>query len=245
MAFERRWKAWNQAFSADGQTNGRITVLNSSGFYVGQTVSVKSNTQPSQTYKIKRIEGPNYIWLTGSEEKINSTITISVSQYLVIDSATIEAPEQNKPVIKPDEWEQYTHEQEPILAKRVIQVDKWGNFYDKENPFPVDAQLNAENITVDIVNPDTPLILNVPLAVADTEYAVAVPAGTKRFMLKIRDDDSKYLIAYNPGETTSNFVTKARGTTYESYDIDLTTDLTVYIQCNKASKILEVMIWKN
>ena len=73
-----------------------------------------------------------------------------ISAYLILDGAKISAAEQKKPIINLTELEQYTHELEPILAKRVINVDKYGRFYDETNPYPItfDGTINIGEVEV-------------------------------------------------------------------------------------------------
>lgn len=155
MALERSWFSAAQAFTLDGNASGLITVADSAGFYVGQIVQLSSNTQTSVNYKIKRIEGKTKIYVGPSIRQDGQPFHTyaNVSNFLVSDLAKIYAAEQSKPTIKPDEWEQNTHEHEPILAKRVITVDQYGNHYTKDNPFPIDingAQINVDNLDVNV-----------------------------------------------------------------------------------------------
>jgi len=139
MALERSWFSATQSFTLDGNASGLITVADSAGFYVGQIVQLSSNTQSSTNYKIKRIEGKTKIYVGPAVRQDGQPFHTyaNVSNFLVSDSAKIYAAEQGKPTIKPDEWEQNTHEHEPILAKRVINVDQYGNHYTQDNPMPV------------------------------------------------------------------------------------------------------------
>jgi hypothetical protein len=138
-----------QPLIANGTTNGRIEVTNACNlFVVGQIVILKSSTQQPARYKIKRIPDDVTVVLGPEDKPIQNTS--DVSAYLVVDSATIESDEQNRPSVPEQEIERITYAEEPTVARRVILVDSCGTMIGPDNPLPVDAVLNIGSINIDI-----------------------------------------------------------------------------------------------
>jgi hypothetical protein len=87
-----------------------------------------------------------------------------------------------------------------------------------------------------------PVVENISLTLANTEYTVAIPAEAKRFRFQAR------------GQTTLKFseVSGASGTTYytvhpfNSYGVDSikgTGIINLYVQSTKANQVLELEYW--
>jgi hypothetical protein len=160
MFIEKKRKSVSpRLFTANGNGNGLVTVADASDFFVKQKVQIKSNTQPVKEFEIKRFVSNNS-FKVGPVGASISTYS-DLSQYLVADSATISAPEQDRPGIKPDEIRRATYAEEPIVAKRVIMVDEFGNYYNSNNPLPINAQFSG-SLSVNLdgfdnTNPDSVL----------------------------------------------------------------------------------------
>lgn len=88
----------------------------------------------------------------------------------------------------------------------------------------------------------TPSIANVTVTLANTEYSHALPTGTKYFRLKVRED-SKLQLAFAATNSGTNYLTVFPGFTYESPPFALSSSVTVYFQCYKASQIVEIESW--
>ena len=88
----------------------------------------------------------------------------------------------------------------------------------------------------------TPVITNVSLPTASTQYSVTLPSTTKRFYIKLRGD-AKMQIAFISGQTNTNYVTISPGSTYKEENLTLTGSLTIYLQTTKNSQVLEVLSW--
>jgi hypothetical protein len=73
--------------------------------------------------------------ILGPENKGINTRS-DVSAYTTALNATVEASEQNRPSIPPADYERAVYEEEPIVAKRVIGVDRYGELYSEDNPMP-------------------------------------------------------------------------------------------------------------
>lgn len=87
----------------------------------------------------------------------------------------------------------------------------------------------------------TPVIANVLVATANTEYSYAFPANTKEFSLNTRGM-SKMQVSFTSGQTNSNYLTVYAGSKYEESNISLTST-TVYFQLNKAGDTVEILSW--
>lgn len=88
-------------------------------------------------------------------------------------------------------------------------------------------------------NPD---INNVPLAAANTEYSLALPANTKRFMLKLRQR-SILQVAYTVGDSATKYFTLWPGCVYTEESLNFSSGITLYVQSPTASQMVELVVW--
>jgi hypothetical protein len=161
MFIEKKRKSVSpRLFTANGTADGLVTVADARDFFVKQKVHIKSNTLPNpKQLEIKRFVTNNSFKVGPIGDNIRAITDISA--YLVADSATISADEQDRPGIKPDEIQRATYAEEPIVAKRVIMVDEFGNYYNSTNPLPINAafsgSLSVNLDAFDNPNPDSVL----------------------------------------------------------------------------------------
>ena len=135
VMFEKRWAAVPpQLFTFDGTIHGQLTVSDSTFFKVKQQVILRSNTQAPQRLEIKRVINDT-IYVGAIGEKIQNRVDIS--NFLVLDGATISADEQPRSTIPEQEIERLTYEEEPTVSRRVTLVDPYGNKFSGTNPLPV------------------------------------------------------------------------------------------------------------
>ncbi|MBA7493937.1 hypothetical protein ES702_04503 [subsurface metagenome] len=91
----------------------------------------------------------------------------------------------------------------------------------------------------------TPMIYNVEMTDADTEYSQALPAGTKRFCIQMRENDTAFRIAYETGKVaapTEPYYTIQSGK--ENYEDNLKlAATTIYFGCGAAGKNIEITAW--
>jgi hypothetical protein len=240
MSLERRWPYASQAFTANGTNLGGISVADTYGFFVKQSVQVRSNAVPTINLEIKRITG-NTIYVGKADNNID--LRTDVSAYLVADSAVITAFEQLIRPIKGEEIIQYVYDREPIVAWRTIGVDRYGNPWSATNPLPTTATISIGSLSVDIDNPKTPTIVNTPAPLAATEYSYTFPPNTKRFSMRVRGGRSVMQISYTAGQSGIVYYTNEMGNIYESGEIDPVSPFTVYFQCNRATQIVEILSW--
>lgn len=146
---KRLYAVSSQPFVSDGTIFGRIEVANACDlFVVGQIVILKSATQASSLFKIKRMPGGDFIIL--GPENTPVQVHSDLSAYLVLDNATIEASEQNRPTVPEQEIERITYAEEPTIARRVVLVDSCGVMIGPDNPLSVNAVLNIGAINIDL-----------------------------------------------------------------------------------------------
>lgn len=162
MAYERLWPAVTKSFITNGTARGTFQVSDSTGFYVKQTATLKSNTQPDLFLEIKRIDPDSTIHVGDPLKDINNRTDVSL--YLVADTASIFAAEQKiNAGPKPEEINNFEYERDPIKAKRVIPVDSRGRFYSSTNPIPVIDGSKFKYDDLDIASKNgngDPLIIN-------------------------------------------------------------------------------------
>lgn len=122
---KRLLRVEKQLFLADGTVTGVAKIADSGLFVVGHEVFICSDTQENLKVKVKQILDLFTIVVGPIGKAINSREDISA--YLVADNAYIFAPEQKRPSIPEQEIERMTYDEEPIVARRVRLVDRFGN----------------------------------------------------------------------------------------------------------------------
>ena len=165
---EKRWAAVPaQSFTADGTAEGKITISDASLFKVKQQVVLRSNTVLSRDdLEVKRVTDKNTLYVGPRAGNIDSRADLSA--YLTANSAVILANEQLRSKIPEQEIERHTYEEEPVVARRSVLVDKLGNKIDNVvdsngvNRIAVDGMFTAEvDVQVDVdIDGDYDPILN-------------------------------------------------------------------------------------
>jgi hypothetical protein len=131
MALERSWSAIPaRSFTSDGTDSGKVTISSTKNFKVKQQVVIKATSLPDLLLEVKRVISSTEL-LVGL--KGNIKLRTNISAYTTILSASISAPEQERPSISPADYERFVIEEEPTLAKRVILVDSLGNKIDDDD----------------------------------------------------------------------------------------------------------------
>ena len=90
----------------------------------------------------------------------------------------------------------------------------------------------------------TPNEYNMTMTNADTEYSQALPSGTKKFQIRVRDGTAARY-AFTTGKVagqTSPYFTLGAGEVYYEDNLNLTTK-TIYFACGSAGKIIELLAW--
>lgn len=158
MAIERKWEAVLQPFVNNGTQQGVIVVPDATGFFAKQKVTLTSNTQQPKVYEVRRVtQFTVQVGEVGSQFEQYANIT----NYTIADLATITAPEQQKPTIKPDEIWQAIYQKDPAVALRNLLVNKFGvavdtvTDIDGRTRLAVDAAVSIDGlaVTIDALTP--------------------------------------------------------------------------------------------
>lgn len=165
MAIEKRWAAVAPvAFTASGTNQGKASVTSTRGFRVKMDVVLIHPTLPSIELEVKRVAGRTTLYLGPKNTRIND-FSVDLSAY--DNQTSIYANEQARPSIPLQELERAAYEEEPVVAKRVMPVDEFGNPYHTDNPLPVqlsDGSINVgtveANIEVQLTHRDNDPSLN-------------------------------------------------------------------------------------
>ena len=94
----------------------------------------------------------------------------------------------------------------------------------------------------------SPSIFNVTLTAADTEYSQALPAGTKRFSISIRDGAAanNFRVAYVTGKVatpTAPYLKYPCTAEYYEEDLIFWDATTVYIAGSNAGDVAQIIAW--
>jgi len=130
---------------ADGGTRGELTISSTKGFHVKQKINLNAPGQNTLVGEVKRVINETLMIIGPICPEL--TKTLDLSAFTVANGATISAPEQKRPTIniEKNQTDRFEHEEEPIMAKRVILVDTNGCLVD-----PAGGDSDA-NISVDLL----------------------------------------------------------------------------------------------
>lgn len=104
------------------------------------------------------------------------------------------------------------------------------------------AKFNAEgSLLVSSVNPPaTPKIYNMSAPTARTEVSHVLSANTKQLIVRVRGVANLQL-AFISGESSTNYITIPSGASLSL--TDLKTSVTLYLQTDKNSQVIEILEW--
>jgi hypothetical protein len=157
VATERRLEAIPpQSILSDGSEVGRFAVPDASLFKVKQLVKVFSDVDSPAIFQVKLVI-PGFIYLGAQKTAIDRYSDLS--QYTTANNTKVSAEEQERPPIIPDAYNRAMYEEEPVVAKRSILVDKYGRKIDSNNPLPTTATISGD-VTIgtngyDLNDPDS------------------------------------------------------------------------------------------
>ena len=196
-----------QLLTANGGSDGLITVADTSFFKVKQEVIVSANTLPNlDQIEVKRIVSATAMYVGPKGGNIDSRV--NVSSYTTALSAKIFANEQKRPSIPFEEYTRAVYDEEPIVADRVVAVDKYGQYYTIDNPLPV--ELSDGSISIGTVNAE----LEVQLSHKDNYPNSGDVADSVRL-----GDGTNYITSTNVGADVGLDVNIISGTNVE-VDVD-------------------------
>lgn len=241
MANERLWDSIGPvAFTANGGQDGVVTLTSTQGLRVKQQVKIYSaSQQPPQTQlEIKKVLSLTKAIIGPIVSKGEFMARYNLSAYLLSDSASLTVIEQKKSKPAPEDIVKAVYEQEPVVAIRTIGIDELGNPWSDTNPVPVEG-----TIVTTSNDPTIQRVQNIALTIANQEYTIDLPDGTKRYYLRIRGDMAKGRLAFIPTETATEYTEMTRGNSIDSHFMDLPINSKLYFSADKANMILEVVTW--
>jgi hypothetical protein len=128
MAIEKSLSAVPpQLLTSDGQSNGLVTIPDSTLFKVKQIVTVVGAPSGSVQLEIKRIDTATTMLLGPTNSNINSRYDLSA--FTTTLSSFLFADEQQRKQLPEQDIVKAIYEAEPTVAVRTFQVDKMGNSY--------------------------------------------------------------------------------------------------------------------
>lgn len=102
--------------------------------------------------------------------------------------------------------------------------------------------VGTDELDVNIDNwPGTPAIYNVTMTNADTEYSQALPANTRKFLIKCRTSFAIKL-SFTSGQSGTTYLTVPADQSYWEDQIN-DASITLYFQCANAGKVAEIVAW--
>ena len=91
--------------------------------------------------------------------------------------------------------------------------------------------------------PIHPKVYNVVMAAANTEYSQALPANTKKFLIKLRSTNAFLKIAFAEGESATNYINIPQGSSLNREGIEVS-QLTLYFQSTLPNQVCEIETWQ-
>lgn len=195
MAIEGKMNAVDpRPFTADATAQGVITVADTAGFRTKQVAYLKGTALPDLLVQVKKVLSPTKLIVGRVDQKIASWMPLDTSAYTVAAASVIGAEEQNKNNIPQDDHYRAVYESDPVVADRVVFVDKYGNFFDNDNPLPIifDGTISVGQVEVvgtngNTIEPNPDGSINVVIesipssnvsTVSKFNEIVAVPSGS-------------------------------------------------------------------
>jgi hypothetical protein len=87
-----------------------------------------------------------------------------------------------------------------------------------------------------------PVVVNVPIALANTEQTIAVAAGVRQIEIYERTG-SRIKYAFVPGQSGTTYVTLDSGTTKFITGLSIPSATSIYVQATKPNSVLELVFW--
>jgi hypothetical protein len=87
-----------------------------------------------------------------------------------------------------------------------------------------------------------PVVMNVSVPLANTEYTVTIPADARRFSLQARGQTTLQ-ISDQPGQSNTTYFTLRQFNTYGVDSIKGSSTINLYVQSTKPNQVIEVEYW--
>lgn len=238
MALEKRWNAVPAVLlTANGGSDGKVTVSSTSGFKVKQLVNLKSTLPSSLEFRVQKVESETVLYLGPKDGKIHSRSNLSA--FTTALSSTIEAVEQLRPSIPQLEYERAVYEEEPTIAKRVFLVDEFGDGIDGNNPLPVEAVI-SDNA------PQNRIAYRNTYPSSNVEASQLLPDNTKKLYISVADKKAKLKVSFEEDGTIdigeNTYTTVDLGNCYFREGLRLI-GKTLYYQANRDNLVIEIEAW--
>lgn len=219
MAYEKLWKLIGpKSFTSDGGNDGRVTIADTVHFKVKQLVILKSSSVFQETYQVNRVESSTVLYLGPINSRIEARSDLSL--FTILDGATIEAIVQPRSKVPEQEVERITYEEEPTVARRVVLVDPYGDFYTLDSPLPVDATINVDSldISLDAKTGDNIAISGHPNSIfSEAASTLTLPGYQQVFSYTSVNANTKIAAIVSSISTTANAVVKLNGTIIKKF----------------------------
>ena len=88
-----------------------------------------------------------------------------------------------------------------------------------------------------------PIIANVAMTTLNTEYNYDIPAGTKRYSIKLRAINKILKLAFVESESSTTYISIPYGETYTENDVKAG-PITLYFQTDANTQVCEIKTWK-
>jgi hypothetical protein len=89
----------------------------------------------------------------------------------------------------------------------------------------------------------TPLVVNVTMTNAATEYNYSLPANCKAFVIKLRSQGALLQLSFASGQSGTTYITIPQNDRYESpTNMDLDSKV-IYFQSPSANQIIELIVY--
>lgn len=241
--FEKSWPT--VLLSPIMVANFAITVTSTIGLHERQIVTLlKSPLDPLQ-FEIKRI-------LSNTQFQVGPTGQgiLNLSNPIQFNGGSLEMSEQGRNPIADTYVIRAVYQEGPAVAFRNMLVDQFGSIIDsvQDNQgvrrLAVDTVLSVGDLQVNVDYPNNFVVFN--NSIPDTlEHTFLIPSNIQRFMVKVRDSAASFNIAFNPGETATNYLKFPRGNSFQSGDLDYPTPgpFSLYYQVDRPNVVVEILLW--
>jgi hypothetical protein len=180
---EKKWAAVPPVqFTVSGTKTGRITVTSTAKFRVKMEVAVNHPTLPTLVLEVKRVLSPTQMELGPVDQKLSAREDLTAYDIQTV----VYADEQERPTIPAGEIDRATFEEEPVVARRVLQVDQFGRPYQTDNPVPV--RLTDGNINVDTMNAQIEVHLDHRDLSDDPHDSLRIGDGTEELAINTNNE---------------------------------------------------------
>jgi hypothetical protein len=85
-------------------------------------------------------------------------------------------------------------------------------------------------------------VANFPLLLANTEYPISLPAGTKNFCMQTREG-TRLQVADTAGLSGTTYFTLFPGVPYSIESVSGSSTIDLYVQSTKPNQIIEILYW--